>query len=133
MTSPEVKLDVRAYQPSDEVYIRELFRLSFGRELPEARWKWRYRDCPAGQAWIDLAWHGETLVGHRAETPLVLRIRGRDYRAGMAGGVMTHPLYRGHGLYVRLSQVQFAQMARAGIAVGLGFPNSFSHRILRHP
>jgi GNAT superfamily N-acetyltransferase len=124
------ELDIRPYQPGDEEHIRELFRLSFGRELPEARWKWRYRDSPSGPAWIQLAWHGDTLVGHRAQTPVTLRFRRRDFCVGVAGGVMTHPLYRSQGIYAGITVVQLAWEAEAGVALSLGFPNSLSHRVM---
>jgi len=104
--------------------------LSFGHELPEARWRWRYRDNPSGLALIELAWHGDILVGHRAQTPVVLRVQGRDYRVGITGGVMTHPLYRSQGVYARITVVQLAREADAGIVMSLGFPNSLSHRVM---
>ncbi|UCC76253.1 MAG: GNAT family N-acetyltransferase [Anaerolineales bacterium] len=124
------EFDIRPYQAGDEAQIRELFQLSFGRPLPEARRRWRYQDNPAGPALIDLAWRGEVLVAHRAQSLFALCVEGQERLAGLGGGIMTRPEYRGRGLYAALTNRQLQRLAQQGAAIAIGLPNSYSHRII---
>jgi hypothetical protein len=122
------KLETRSYQLGDEADILELFRQSYGRELSEAYWVWRFRESPAAPGIINLCWDGDCLAAHYAVTPLGLRIQGQDWVAALSGTTMTHPGYRGQRLFPRLAQTTYDQMAHSGMAMVWGFPNLFSHR-----
>ena len=122
------KLEIRPYQLGDESHILELFRQSYGRDLGEQVWAWRFRDNPAGPGVIDLSWDGDVLAAHYAVTSLVLRINGRDWPTGLSGTTMTHPDYRGRGLFPKLARSTYARMAQSGMAMVWGFPNAVSHR-----
>ncbi len=124
------ELDIRPYQDGDEAQIRELFQLSFGCPLSEARWRWRYQGNPAGPALIDLAWQGRVLLAHRAQSLFALCVEGQEWVAGLGGGIMTRPEYRGRGLYAALTHRQLQRLARVGASLAIGLPNSYSHRII---
>ncbi len=123
-----VDLKTRLYQPGEESQILTLFRHSYGREMSEAYWNWRFRDAPAGPAVIFLTWDGDILAAHYAVTSLVLRIEGQDWLTGLSGTTMTHPDYRGQGLFPKLGRSTYAHMAKAGMGLVWGFPNVQSHR-----
>jgi len=119
----------RAYQPGDEQWIRELFRHSYGgRELPDGYWEWRFRDGPAGAGLIELSWDGDVLAAHYAVTPVAMRIEGENWLTGLSGTTMTHPAYRGRGLFPVLARTTYSRMAAAGMALVWAFPNTPSHR-----
>ena len=124
--SPE--FDIRFYEPGDERQILKLFRQSFGRDLAEARWSWRFRDSPTGSGVIGLAWHGDVLVAHYGASLVDLRVYGRDWKGGLVGGLMVHPDYRGYGLISKSGRMTHARMVELGMPVVWGFPNSLSHR-----
>lgn len=122
-------LQTKSYQPGDEAAILNLFRQSYGgRELPLSFWQWRFRDNPAGPGLIELSWDGDVLAAHYAVTSVALRIEGRDWLAGLSGTTMTHPDYRGRGLFPILARSTYARMAAGGMALVWGFPNTQSHR-----
>lgn len=121
-------LEMRAYQPGDEDQILALFRHSFGRDLDRAYWAWRFQDSPAGAAVIYLAWDGDILAAHYAVTSVEVRIQGQDWPTGLSGTTMTHPDYRGLGLFPELARRTYARMAETGRAMVWGFPNALSHR-----
>jgi GNAT superfamily N-acetyltransferase len=121
-------LDIRPYAPGDEDAIQDLFQKSYGRSLPLEVWRWRFQDNPAGPAIIELAWDGPTLAGHYAVSRVALRARGRDVATGLSGTTMTHPGYRGIGLFPALARRTYECMRREGMAMVWGFPNANSHR-----
>lgn len=122
------KLKTHSYQTGDEVHILELFHQSYGRDLSAQSWTWRFRDNSAGPGIIYLSWDGDILAAHYAVTSVVLRINGQDWLTGLSGTTMTHPNYRGHGLFPELARRTYAHMAKSGMALVWGFPNVLSHR-----
>jgi GNAT superfamily N-acetyltransferase len=122
------ELEIRAYRPGDEKQILTLFRQSFGRDLDAQAWAWRFRDNPAGPGVIDLSWDGDILAAHYAVSPVTMRINGQDWLTGLSGTTMTHPHYRGQGLFPKLARSVYALMAQAGMGMVWGLPNALSHR-----
>ncbi len=122
------ELESRLYQPGDEKHILQLFRSSYARELDERFWAWRFRHSPAGEGVIYLSWDGHVLAAHYAVTPVLLRVNGQYWLTGLSGTTMTHPDYRGRGLFPDLAQRTYAYMAETGMGLVWGFPNALSHR-----
>jgi len=120
-------VDIRFYQVGDEAHILRLFAQSFGRELSEERWRWRYERNPLGAGVTALAWHGGELVGHVGAHPVGLRSTGRDWRGALWGTVMTHPQFRGAGVFCALARALHARLEQLGFDLEWGFPNSTSH------
>jgi len=117
------------YQPGDESQILKLFRQSFGHDLGEQVWAWRFRDNPAGPGVIDLSWDGDILAAHYALSSVVLRIDGHDRLTGLSVTAMTHPNYRGRGLFPILARSTHARMTGLGMAMVFSFPNRWvAHR-----
>lgn len=122
------ELVTRFYTPGDEAHIVRLFRESFGRSLPEERWRWRYQQNPSGQAVIGLAWRGDVLVAHCAASRVTMFAGGQDLQGALVGGAMAHPDYRQTGAFTAVAQTMQAHLAELGFAMVWGFPNSLSHR-----
>ncbi len=122
--------ELRPYQPGEERHISELFRLCFGRDLSEQYWRWRYLDNPVGPGVICLAWDGDTLVAHHAVSCVGLHVQRQDWVLGLGGGAMTHPGYRGHGLYRQVARWTWERMAERGMPIAVAFANPFSHRLI---
>jgi GNAT superfamily N-acetyltransferase len=91
--------------------------------------RWRFQDCPSGKGIVFLAWDGDTLASHYALTPVDLVVRGEQRLAALSGTTMTHPAYRGRGLFTALAEEAFACLERQGGALVFGFPNIQSHRV----
>jgi predicted acetyltransferase len=120
-------LEFRQFNPGDEKAIERLFELSYERRLPEGVWRWRFKDNPSSSSLIQLAWHGDKLVGHYAVTETVLEIQGHEVRTGLSGTTMTHPDYRGKGIFNVLATDTYARMIESGMIMVWGFPNALSH------
>lgn len=122
------ELTVKSYQPRDEQAIVDLFKVVFGRSMSPAYWQWRFGNNPTGKILIDLAWSGDVLAGHYAVSPVVVSVDGREHLTALSMTTMTHPDYRGRGLFVTLSEGVYQRMTDEGLAMVWGFPNIYSHR-----
>lgn len=120
-------MEIRAWQPGDEAAILDLFATVFGKPMSEAFWRWRYLDHPSGGPMITLAWDGDRLAAHYAASHAPLLVDGASIPAGLSMTTMTHPDYRGQGLFERCATALYDQMAAAGSRVVWGFPNRNSN------
>jgi len=94
----------RAYQPGDEVQINRLYRLITGRDRSAAEFAWEWLDTWAGQGSINLVFdldreEGDQLIAQYSLIPTPLSLWGRPMVAGKTENCMSHPDYRGTGLY----------------------------------
>lgn len=121
-------LNLQTYRVGDEDAIRSLFHITYGRSMNDDWWRWRFRDNPAGESIIQLAWDADVLASHYAVTPAVLSVDGREIRSGLDVTTMTHPDYRGRGLFRTLATETYDCSAQSGLAMVWGFPNRNSHR-----
>lgn len=120
-------MDIRSWQPGDETHILELFQTTFGVAMTMEFWKWRYLEHPAGGPQIVLAWDGDRLAAHYAACQAPLRVNGQARPAALSMTTMTHPDYRGQGLFERTASALYEQMANAGTCAVWGFPNRNSN------
>lgn len=121
------QIDYRPYMAGDEHAILALFAESFsGRTMTRDYWTWRFRDNPTGQILIELAWHREKLVAHYAVSPVRMSVGGEDSLCGLSVTTMTHPDYRGRGLFPILADRLYRRMAQIGYTMVWGFPNKNS-------
>ncbi len=94
---------------------------------------WQYDQNPSGQVYELIMKKENTLIGHCAAIPMRHKI-GPDNRRGSLGvNVMTHPDYRGRGIYVILQKEVDRLCGQDDVQFNFGFSNEYSHRnCLRH-
>lgn len=114
---------VREATAEDFVLARDLYRTVWGFDRPAAYDRWRYQSPPDGVAPTAVAVDGDRLAGFFTAWPSRLRVGGDLALAAQAMDVMTHPDYRGQGVYVTLARACFEIAARRGFDVLFGFPN----------
>ncbi len=116
--------DIRVWQPGDETAILELFQASFGRKLAPEFWEWRFRDHPAGDPLIMLAWQGDRLAAHYGASQAPLWCDGEVVPAALSMTTMTHPNDRGKGLVEAVGEALYETLRSADYAAVWGFPNA---------
>ncbi|HEY0160227.1 MAG TPA: GNAT family N-acetyltransferase [Thermoanaerobaculia bacterium] len=83
-------VDVREYREGDETAILDLFARSFPHApRPLEHFVWKYRNNPAGNDHISLAFDGSRLIGHYSGYPVPFRAYGKDVLAHQIGDTMT--------------------------------------------
>lgn len=124
-----IKGDILPGKP-DREGVRALARVCFpDSDVAEPGYlEWQYDKNPAGQAYELITKTGDRITGHCAAIPMRHKI-GPDIRTGSLGvNVMTHPDYRGRGIYVILQKEVDRLCGRNNIQFNFGFSNEYSHR-----
>ena len=99
-----MNLTSRKYQPGDEVSINKLYKLitNIDRSLPEYKWEWINTWDGQGSIWLmfdEDRDENDQLVGQYSLIPTPFSIWGESYLAGKTENCMSHPDYRGAGIY----------------------------------
>ncbi len=114
----------RNYQSGDESQILALYKEVNDREMTPAHWKWKFINNPLGKAVIKLMFDGNKLIGHYAVMPVNVQVGGKLVKAGLSVNTMTHPDYRGHGIFAYLGEEAYRVCQQRGGKFVYGFPNS---------
>jgi GNAT superfamily N-acetyltransferase len=96
---------VRSYQPGDEEEIVELLDLVFG-GWPKldvnfdsvSHWKWKYIDCPSGNAIVNVAESGNRIVGVDHSVPLEVKLGDKIELINYTSDLAVHPEFRRKGI-----------------------------------
>lgn len=118
---------VREMAADDLDRLRDLYRAVWGFERPLAYDRWRYLQTPDGIAPAAVAVDGDRLAGFYTVWPVRLRIGSEVVLGAQSMDTMTHPDYRGQGVFVKLALACFEIAARRGFEVLYGFPNPLSY------
>ena len=104
-----------------------LFQTCFGHSLPQAQWRWKYRDTQQpGIAVLS----GDRLVAFYGGMPRPLRVLGQTMAGVQVGDVMVHPEFRGslsrRGPFQMAASTFLEQQLSPGAPhqLGFGFPNT---------
>jgi hypothetical protein len=112
----------RAYRDGDEHGIYELHRLVY----PETednydkwlrQWHWMFWENPAGDGYIWLADDNGRIVGHSAAMPVMVKMGTKTIRSRIGSNSMTHPDYRGQGMFTTINKNRNAELAKNGITI----------------
>jgi GNAT superfamily N-acetyltransferase len=124
-------LTIRSYREGDEAGVFQLQQAvypqsKYDRDKWLRRWRWLYRDNPAGNAVIYLAEAGGRIVGQYAVVPVRMKIGGERAVSAISLDTMTHPDYRGRGIFQELSRRVFDDAGQRGIDTIYGMPNKMT-------
>ncbi|MEO0071184.1 MAG: GNAT family N-acetyltransferase [candidate division WOR-3 bacterium] len=123
-------LEIKPFIPGNEETIVNLLHTTFGISIATDFYRWRFLDNPAGPGICDLVWDGNKLCAHHGVTLVNIVCDGKELRAGLGGTAMTHPDYRGQGLFTTLYKRAVARMISEGLILFYAFPNSASHPLI---
>lgn len=116
---------LRDFKLGDEKNILELFKESFNKSMDNSFWKWRYQNNILNKIMIKLAIDEEKLAAHYAVSPTQIYIDGKRYNSAISMTTMTHPNYRGLGLFTKLAN-ELYESHKEDLDVIYGVPNDNS-------
>jgi hypothetical protein len=117
----------RVATAADLPQLRALFGASFGHVRAEAYDRWRFFETPYGPAPTIVADRDGALIASYTVWPNRLNVGGEVVRGAISMDTMTHPAHRGGGLFLKLAQACYAQLAKDGYEILYGFPNTNSY------
>lgn len=128
-------MEHRDYREGDEYKILQLFSRVFYREREiEKRkmslkyWKWRFIENPFGRGIIKLLFDDNKLIGHYAVIPMEIKVMDKVVETVFSMTTMTHPNYRGRGIFPFLAEETYREAVRGGFKFVYGFPNQNSYK-----
>ena len=90
--------------------------------------RWQYLDNPAGKAVVVVARADSgDLAGQYVVIPLHFRLDGEVIKGTLSLNTLTHPEYRGQGLFTKMANATYAICEKEGLSITLGFPNKNSY------
>ncbi len=114
-------------RPEDSHALRELFQECFGYDRGEHHDQWKFADNPAGAPAFMVAEDAGRIVGSNLQWPTPIRIGAEVILGAQSIDTMTHPDYRGQGMFARLGKATFGCAADRGVELLVAFPNSQSY------
>lgn len=118
---------VRPGTASDASALRELFLVVFGHDRGEEHHSWKFDANPAGPPVLAVAEDDGRLVGQYALWPVRLAVGSEVLLGAQSLDTMTHPDYRGQGMFTTLAKEAMGFAADRGVEVLFGFPNAASY------
>lgn len=107
---------------------RELFKLSFPETLgtavdSEQHYRWKFEQFPdSHRSYQYVGEEGGRVVGYYAALPYAYQIDGVRHRCAMVCDVMTHPEYRGRGIFTQIGRFATGELAKAQLGFTTGYP-----------
>ena len=106
--------------------LEALFHDSFGKSIDPAYFDWRYINNHKEQLLFSLEVDAQTVAASYSAFPVDLECDGEVVRTALSMTTMTHPEWRGKGLFPKLATELYSQ-SKGEIAAVWGFPNANSH------
>lgn len=106
----------------------KLFRLSFGREMSEKLWEWKYITNPyvSPSSEVIVAVDGGRIIGARPFLPTELWLDNQKILAAQHCDTMVHPDFRNQGLFGRMGKQSIKYLRENNYALSYGFPGPMS-------
>lgn len=114
----------RDYQNGDEYEILTLYKQVNEREMTLAHWKWKFAKNPFGKSVIKLMFDNNKLIGFYVVIPMNVQVERNLVKAALSVNTMTHPDYRGQGIFAYLGEKAYQVCEQKGVKFVYGFPNS---------
>lgn len=108
---------------------QELFMYCFNKEVSKEFLIWRYIKNPLDELLINVALDNNKIVANYSVSPYRICIDGKLEKAALSMTTMTHPEYRGKGLFPKLATDLYKKMEEDNYIAVTGFPNNNSHSI----
>lgn len=88
----------------------------------------RYLGNPSGELLMVVAQDQGKIVANYSAVPIEVTVDGEPRKAALSLNTMTDPAYAGRGLFTTLAGALYEDLAAAGYALIIGFPNYLSNR-----
>jgi len=124
MNSDTPTWTTRESRPEDAEGLQALFKEVFGYDRGERHYAWKFDDNPAGPPIVAVAEDGDLIIGQCALWPMRLRLGTEVVLGAQALDTMTHPRYRGQGMFTRLAKESMQSALAHDVDVLIGFPNA---------
>lgn len=126
------KFQIRPYGIGDEQGVLSLWQAAFGKEMPEDLWRWKYLESPFKHKILLCLNEQREVVAFYGGIPYRANREGRTIEVVQLMDIMSHPDYRGAGLFVRTAKEFFRRFCDSqGSDFLYGFPGKYHYELGR--
>jgi hypothetical protein len=120
------KFIIRRFRKDDEKKVLKLWELVFHQKMDPALWRWKYFDHPYSQALLLCESDKKEVLALYGGIPFKAYREGQSVVIVQLMDIMSHPNFRGKGLFARTGQAFFEIFCNKKTAEILyGFPGKF--------
>jgi hypothetical protein len=122
-------IEINIVKHKDEIgQLIKLFRVSFGGEISEKLWEWKYINNPITSLSpeVIVASDGGRIVGARPFLPVELWVKNERILAAQHCDTMVHPEFRNQGLFNRMGEYSLQYLKEHDYVLSYGFPGPMS-------
>lgn len=106
---------------------QSLFKDCFNRDITKEFLIWRYINNPLDEMFVNVAIENNKVIANYSVSPFRLSINGKLEKAALSMTTMTHPDFRGRGLFTELASGLYEKLEKSNYGAVIGFPNNNSH------
>jgi len=105
-----------------------LYKQAFGQDVEIDFLRKKFNTSVFGTKYLGFIAYSNTntAAAYYGVFPVKVKYKGEDFLAAQSGDTMTHPNYRGKGLFIELAKTTYALAKEEGLCFVFGFPNNNS-------
>ena len=106
----------------------DLFRASFGHDMPAEVWNWKHFQHPLASAdpEVIVAMSNGKIVGAESFMPFEIWLKDEKVKAAQSCDTMVHPAHQRKGIFSQMIQFASEYLRQNGYALFYGFPGAMS-------
>jgi predicted acetyltransferase len=121
---------IRPYENGDEPRVLSLWQAAFHKELAPDIWRWKYLENPFTRKLLVCAGEDEAIFALFGGIPYRANWEERSVEIVHAMDIMSHPDYRGAGLFVKTCKAYMDVFCRSGgVSFLYGFPGAYHYHL----
>ena len=121
-----MNITTRKFEPKYKNQVFELYKKSFGKEMPERVWNWRFEQYPFEKPLLQCAFFNQQLIALYQAQPIILQINQKFTTALFSLNTMTDPEFSGRGIMTTLANEVYRIGIKNNYKIVFGFANKNS-------
>jgi GNAT superfamily N-acetyltransferase len=122
----KVQWQVVRYAPKYRQAVLDLMELVQGHPTSPEAFSWWFEQNPTGDVNVCLGLHEGRAIGVSCHNTFRMLYKGQEHIISFPLNALTHPDYRGQGVYSRLERANEEHARQLGVPFMLSFPNAVS-------
>lgn len=121
-------MKIEPFYKENKEKLFSLIKSIYNTDTNEDFWNWRIFNEKFGKVIHYGMWDGEKLVGYHVLHPIPMKIKENVEKILFSMATMTHPDYRGQGIFLKLARISYETAIKSGHKLIIGFPNTNSQK-----
>ena len=121
-------MKIEPFYKENKEHLFSLIKSIYNTETNDDFWNWRIFNEKFGKPIQYGMWDGDELIGYHVLHPIPMKIKKNTEKILFSMATMTHPDYRGQGIFLNLAKISYETAIKSGYKFIIGFPNTNSQK-----